>query len=245
MIRAQGRPLNRLEDVPAVQRLRPGGAGVAERRVEREATTDLRPPRHRFAVDGGEDVRRRAGLGVEAVPLVGAGPAARQALGGGMAAHEHVLALERALPVRQEAGAAEHVAVERPVAIGVRGRVDRHHPAAGPHPALERGPPAAAQHARAVRLQQHHDVDVAQPLVAEPRRVLRQLGVEPLAERRAAGLDRVGVAVRRGAREHQHVDLRRAPAAPAGRRRQREDRGAHPHARRCYGLGSPAGASLR
>jgi hypothetical protein len=235
MIRPQGRPLDRGDDVIAVERLRPRVAGVAKRGVEGAAAIELHGPHHRVAVDGRQHVRGRPGLGREAVPLVAADPAAGEALRGRVALDQHRLTLERPLPVALEARTAEQLAVERPVAVGVGRRVNRHDAAAGPHPALQRRALSPAQHAAAVRLKQHHDIDIAEPLVAEPRRVLGQLGAEPLLECLAAGLDRVGVAVRGGSREDEHVDLRLV-ATTTGRDRQREDRGANPHGWRCYAL---------
>jgi hypothetical protein len=244
MIRPQGGPFDRGVDVLAVPLLGPGRGGVAERRVERTAAVDLRPPLHRIAVDGGQDVCGGTGLRREAVPLVAAPPAARKALDRRVGLDEHVLRLERTLPVIQEARAAEQLAVERPVAVGVGRRVDRDDPAAAAHPALERHALVASQHARAVRLEQHDDVDAAQPVLAEARRVLGQLGAEPLLQCRAAGLDRPRMAVRHRAREDEHLDLRLVAAAAPGRDRQREDRGANPHARDATAAAAPSARHL-
>jgi hypothetical protein len=235
-------PLDRGEDVAPVQRLGPRRTRVAERRVEHAAAADLGPPRHRVAVDGRHDVRGRARPGVEAIPLVAARPAPREALGGRVALHDHVLALQRPPPVVAEAGAAQELAVERPVAIRVGGRVDRHDAAAGPHPALEGRALRAPQHARTVRLEQDDDVDVAE--VLEGPGVVGDPGTEAILERGAPGIDRFGVAVRGRAREDQHLGLRLVAAA-SRRDREREHRGANPHGRRCYAGGGRQGSTWR
>jgi hypothetical protein len=155
-----------------------------------------------------------------------------------VALDQHRLALERALPVFEESCAAQQLAVERPVAVRVGGGVDRHDATAGAYPALEGLPLLALEHARPVRLQQDHDVDLTE--VLERGGIVGDPCAEALLERLAAGLDRVGVAIGGRAREDENVGLRLVATA-TGRDRQREDRGANPHGRRCYALTLPPG----
>ena len=167
----------------------------------------------------------------------GAHPAPRQALGRQGGARPAPPRVAAAPAGAREAGATEQLAVEVPVAVRVGGRVDRHHPTAGPHPAARRPRAAILPAPRAVRLQQDDDVDLAK--VLEGGGIVSDLGSEAVLERLPAGLDRLDVAVGGRAREDEHVGLR-VVATATGRDRQREDRGANPHGRRCS-PGSPPG----
>ena len=184
-------------------------------------------------VERGEDVDLAARLGGEVVPLVRPGP------GGPDARHRGVrrvlvddrgaLELLGAGRVVEEPCVAAHVALPGPVAVGVRVGVDADDAAAAGHPALDGGPLGGVEDALAVRVEEDDDVEGAEVLVGELRRVLGQRDREAvrlaeLRDRDLARVDRVRMAEPGRLGEHQHGELGvLALRLRARRRREHQD----------------------
>ena len=238
-------PLDGAEDVRLVGLLLPVDALVTERGVEVPAAVVVRAPRDRVVVGGGravllvvgvlveleEDVDV-LGLGGEVVPLVGPHPVGRRQVPGGRMrgvddVDRRLLELDRRGRVVEEPRAAHHVALPRPVAVGVGVGVDAHDAAAALRPALERVALSGVQDALAVRVEEDDHLVRAQPGVRELRLVLGRGYREVIrdAHRRdllLAGVDRGRMTEAGRSREDQHVEgrsIRRPPQRPAPARR--------------------------
>ena len=222
------RPLDGAADVVEVVGLGPVRALVPERGVEVAPAVVVRAPRDRVVVGGRRsvllvvrvlveleqdvDVLR---LGGEVVPLVRPHPVGlREVLRGGVRRVDDVdrrlLELDRRSGVVEEPGAAVHLALPGPVAVGVGVGVDAHDAAAALRPALEGVALGAVEDALAVGVEEDDDLERAQAGVGEQRLVLAELDVEALGRPHlldggAAGGDRGLVAEAGGAGEDEDV----------------------------------------
>ena len=178
-LRLARRPLDGAADVVLVVLLLPVRAVVAERGVEVAPAVVVRAPRDRVVVvdavaavllDVGALVELEQDvhvlrLGGEVVPLVLAHPVLRHVDRRGVRVVDAVdrggLELEVAGRVVEEPGAAHHVALPGPVAVGVGVGVDAHDAAAALRPALEGVALGGAEDALAVGVEEDHDLELA------------------------------------------------------------------------------------